>query len=83
MSTRTNCMHFCHFKPYTFQTILAHPPNILPENILIQYNLYHLTFLGEEQLVWIIEGSDNRRAKITGLNGVGRVGLRLDNRKFG
>ena len=24
-------------------------------------------------------GSDNRRAKITGLNGVGRVGLRSDN----
>ena len=25
----------------------------------------------------MIEGSDNRRAKITGINGVGRVGLRL------
>ena len=27
--------------------------------------------------------SDNRRAKITGLNGVGRVGLRSDKGKFG
>ena len=44
----------------------------------IQYNLYYPTLLGEEQLVWIIEGSDNRRAKITGLNGVARVGLRSD-----
>ena len=35
--------------------------------------------LGEEQLVGIVEGSDNRRAKITGLNGIGRVGLRSDN----
>ena len=26
--------------------------------------------------------SDNRRAKITGLDGVGRVGLRSDNSKF-
>ena len=46
---------------------------------LIQYNLYYPTLLGEEQLVRIIEGSDNRRAKITGLNGLGRVGLRSDN----
>ena len=46
---------------------------------LVQYNLYYLTLLGEEQLVWIIERSDNRRAKITVLNGVGRVGLRSDN----
>ena len=35
--------------------------------------------LGEEQLVWIKEQSNNTRAKITGLNGVGRVGLRSDN----
>ena len=35
--------------------------------------------LGEEQLVQIIEGLDNTRAKIIGLNGVGRVGLRSDN----
>ena len=45
----------------------------------IQYNLYYLTLLGEEHLVWTIEGSDNRRAKVTGLNGVGRVGLSSDN----
>ena len=50
---------------------------------IMQYYLYCLTALGEEQLVWIIEGSDNRRAKITGLNGVGRVVLSLDNWKFG
>ena len=36
----------------------------------LQYNLYYPTLLGEGQLVRIIEGSDNRRAKITGLNGV-------------
>ena len=53
--------------------------NVLLLCMLIQYNLYYLTFLGEEQLVRITEGSDNRRAKVTGLNGVGRVGLRLDN----
>ena len=35
--------------------------------------------MGEEQLVRIIEGSYNRRAEITGLNGVGRMGLRSDN----
>ena len=35
--------------------------------------------MGEEQSVWIMEGLDNRRAKITGLNGVGKVGLRSDN----
>ena len=34
---------------------------------------------GELVYIFIIERSDNRRAKITGLNGVGRVGLRLDN----
>ena len=45
----------------------------------IQYNLYYPTLLGEEQLFRIIEGSDNRRANITGLNGIGRVGLRSDN----
>ena len=45
----------------------------------VQYNLYYPTLLAEEQLVRIIEGSDNRRTKITGLNGVGRVGLRPDN----
>ena len=45
--------------------------------ITLQYNLYYPTLLGEEQLVRIIEGLDNRRAKITGLNGVGRVGLRI------
>ena len=49
------------------------------DNYDIQYNLYYLTLLGEKQLVQIIEGSDNRRAKITGLNGVGRVNLRSDN----
>ena len=47
--------------------------------VYIQYNLYYPTLLGEEQLVRIIEGSDNRSAKITGLNGVGRLGLRMDN----
>ena len=45
----------------------------------IQYNLYYPTLLVEEQLVRIIEGSDNRRAKTTALNGVWRVGLRSDN----
>ena len=49
------------------------------ENLNVQYNLYYPTLLGEEQLVQIIEGSDNRMAKITGLNGIGRVGLRSDN----
>ena len=43
------------------------------------YNLYYPTLLGKDQLVRIIEGSDNRRAKIIGLNGVGTVGSRLDN----
>ena len=47
--------------------------------VYIQFNLYYPTLLGEGQLVRIIEGSDNRRAKITGLNGVGRVDLRSDN----
>ena len=46
---------------------------------MVQYNLYYPTLLGEGQLVRIIEGSDNRRGKITGLNGVGRMGLRSDN----
>ena len=45
----------------------------------IQYNLRYPTLLGEGQLVWITEGSDNRIPKITGLNGVGRVGLRSGN----
>ena len=31
----------------------------------------------------MIEGSSNRSANTTGLNGDGRVTLRLDNRKFG
>ena len=55
-------------------------PFLYTEALLqIQYNLCYLTLLGEEQLVQIIEGSDNRRAKITGLNGDGRVVLRSDN----
>ena len=41
-------------------------------NQVIQYNFYYPTLLGEEQLVQIIEGSDNSVAKITGLNGVVR-----------
>ena len=54
-------------------------PYLMCSLSLIQYNLYYPTLLGEEQLARITEMSDNRRAKITALNGVGRVGLSLDN----
>ena len=51
----------------------------LAECYCIQLNLYYWTSWGEEQLVRIMEGSDNRMAKVTGLNGVRRVGLSSDN----
>ena len=37
-----------------------------------------MTLFLEEQLGWIIERSDNKKPKITGLNGVGGVCLRSD-----
>ena len=46
---------------------------------LIQWNVYYLNLLGEQQLGLTVEGSGNGKPKITGFNGVRKMGFRLDN----
>ena len=51
------------YSTFRFRAIFELPAKIRSQGVQIQYKLYYPTLLGEKQLVRIIEGSDNKRAK--------------------